>query len=195
MIASARGITDTGRSTLVILGGSGTGTGCHLDRTEAYNIAFSVGKEVVPLDTVLAVWVFINPLLVGFADAWVKGNLDDCPAGFESYPDENRVHLKDDDLARFMAYMAEVGQKESVQNPVVKLEQRPGQLVHFAAGWVHQVTNVRPNVKVAWDMYDANNLHQYVELQHKIASKYFKGAMADDYMSVNMVLGTLCNNI
>jgi hypothetical protein len=43
MMAAARGVNDIGLSTLIMLGGVGTGTGFHLDWTEAYNIAFSVG--------------------------------------------------------------------------------------------------------------------------------------------------------
>jgi hypothetical protein len=54
----------------------------------------------------------------------------------------------------------------------------------------HQVTNVSPNVKVAWDFYDACKMHKYVEVQ-SIASRCFKGAMAKDYISFNMVLSTL----
>lgn len=202
MMAAARGVNDIGLSTLIILGGVGTGTGFHLDWTEAYNIAFSVGAAAT--DTVLAVWVFINPLLVGEADAWIKGTIKTSkrkhsqstqvssrwPEGFASSA-EDRVHLKGDDLERFVEYMHSF----ATPNPVVMLEQKPGQLVHVPPGWVHQVTNMSPNVKVAWDYYDANNMHKYVELQHKLASRYFKGSMARDYMSFNMIMSVLVGNM
>ena len=203
MMAAARGVNDIGLSTLIMLGGVGTGTGFHLDWTEAYNIAFSAGSAAVASDTVLAVWVFINPLLVGEADAWIKGTIKTSkrkhrqstqvsrwPDGFASSA-EDRVHLKGGDLERFMEYMHTL----STPNPVVILEQKPGQLVHVPPGWVHQVTNMSPNVKVAWDYYDASNMHKYVELQHKLASRYFKGSMARDYMSFNMIMSVLVGNM
>lgn len=202
MMAAARGVNDIGLSTLIMLGGVGTGTGFHLDWTEAYNIAFSVGAAVAA-DTVLAVWVFINPLCVGEADAWIKGTIKTSkrkhsqstqpsrwPEGFASSAD-NRVHLKGGDLERFLEYMRSL----ATPNPVVILEQKPGQLVHVPPGWVHQVTNMSPNVKVAWDYYDASNMHKYTELQYKLASRYFKGSMARDYMSFNMIMSVLVGNM
>jgi hypothetical protein len=66
MMAAARGANDIGRSMLIMLGGVGTSTGFHLDWTQASNVAFSMGATAVAAGTVLAEWVFINPLLVGF---------------------------------------------------------------------------------------------------------------------------------
>ena len=201
MIAAARGANDIGMSTLILLGGVGTFAGFHLDWTEAFNVAFSVGATPVAADSVLAVWVLINPLLVEAADAWIKKSVlntkrkrmgDDeehvyrWPNGFAS-PAKDRVHLKGDDLHRFKTYMEQLGVQCGISNPVVELEQRPGQLVHVPAGWPHQVTNVSPNVKVAWDCYDACNMHKYMQLQ-SIVSQCFKDGMANDYMSSNMVI-------
>ena len=197
MVAFARGVNDVGLSTLIILGGVGTGTGFHLDWTEACNVAFSVGTHVAP-GTVLAVWVFINPLMLEVADAWVKAIVptkrkrdiavqEPCwPDGFAS-PANNRVHLKGEVLKTFNEYMQKEGDKRNIVNPVVVVEQGSGQMVHVPAGWAHQVTNFSPNLKVAWDFYDANNMHKYVQLQ-SLASKYFQGSMAKDYMSTNMIM-------
>lgn len=206
LLAAARGVNDIGFSTLIILGGIGTGTGFHLDWTEAYNIAFSVGAAVAA-DSVLAVWTFINPLLISSADRWIKENLTGLgvprpkkkargeqqqvgksrwPLGFAGSPD-NRVHLKGPLLDRY----AEVG--VGVDNPIVQLEQRAGELVYVPAGWVHQVVNLSPNVKVAWDYYSADNFHKYAQLQYRIASKFFRGGMAKDYMSFNMVMQELAS--
>jgi hypothetical protein len=210
MIGAARGVNDIGRSTLIMLGGVGTGTGFHLDWTQASNVAFSVGAAAVAAGTVLAVWVFINPRLVAEADAWVKqhvlttkrkrvdgGYVDEhvakWPEGFAS-PADNRVHLKGDDLQRFLTYMCQLGVDRGINNPVVEVKQCPGQLVRVPAGWPHQVTNVSPNVKVAWDYYDPSNMHKYVQLQ-SIAAECFKGSMAKDYMSFNMVLSSLVGNL
>ena len=197
MVAFARGVNDVGLSTLIILGGVGTGTGFHLDWTEACNVAFSVGTHVAP-GTVLAVWAFINPLMLDVADAWVKANVltkrkrgiavqEPCwPDGFAS-PANNRVHLKGEVLKTFIEYMQKEGDKRGIDNSVLVVEQGSGQLVRVPAGWAHQVTNFSPNLKVAWDLYDANNMHKYVQLQ-SLASKYFQGSMAKDYMSTNMIM-------
>jgi hypothetical protein len=211
MMAAARGANDIGRSTLIMLGGVGTGTGFHLDWTQASNVAFSVGVAAVAAGTVLAEWVFINPLLVAAADAWVKehvfttkrkrveggGYVEEqvprWPLGFAS-PASDRVHLKGDDLQRFLTYMRQLGAERGIRNPVVEVKQCPGQLVRVPAGWPHQVTNVSPNVKVAWDYYDAVNMHKYVQLQ-SIAAECFKSSMAKDYMSWNMIMSSLVGNI
>lgn len=210
MMAAARGTNDIGMSTLIMLGGVGTGTGFHLDWTQASNVAFSVGTTAVAAGTVLAEWVFINPRLVAEADAWVRNKLltkkrkrmdgrqafehvPKWPLGFAS-PASNRVHLKGNDLQLFLTYMRHLGVKHGIRNPVVEVMQCPGQLVHVPAGWPHQVINVSPNVKVAWDYYDADNMHKYVQLQ-SIAAKCFKDSMMKDYMSFNMVLSSLVGNI
>lgn len=212
LLAVARGVNDIGISTLIILGGIGTGTGFHLDWTQAYNIAFSVGAAVAA--DKLSVWTFINPLLIGEADEWVKQNVlvepqpppkkkarggrqqqsqqkSRWPLGFAS-SSEDRVHLKGDDLDRFVTYMQQLGASKGIANPVMQLEQKVGQLVYVPAGWAHQVVNFSPNVKVAWDYYEAGNFHKYAQLQHRIASKFFKEGMAKDYMSFNMVMHELC---
>ena len=204
MMAAARGTNDIGMSTLIMLGGVGTSTGFHLDWTQACNVAFSVAEVA---STVLAVWVFINPRLVEAADAWVKAHVlttkrkrgdgeeqvPRWPKGFAS-PASDRVHLKGDDLQAFLAYMRQLGIERGINNPVVEVSQCPGQMVRVPAGWPHQVTNMSPNVKVAWDYYDPNNMHKYVQLQ-SIASKSFKDSMARDYMSFNMVMSTLVGNV
>lgn len=218
LLAAARGVNDIGISTLIILGGIGTSTGFHLDWTQAYNIACSVGAAAVAADTVLSVWTFINPLLIGEADEWIKQNVllesqpppkkkargrggsgrqqqplqqSRWPLGFAS-SSEDRVHLKGDDLERFVTYMQQLGASKGITNSVVQLEQKVGQLVYVPAGWAHQVVNFSPNVKVAWDYYAAENFHKYAQLQHRIASKFFKQGMAKDYMSFNMVMHELC---
>jgi hypothetical protein len=144
-------------------------------------------------------WVFINPLLIGEADAWVKQNVFSeqpnadgeavpCwPLGFAS-KSFDRVHLKGKDLCRFVEYMKQLGDQKGITDPVLVLEQKAGQLVHMQPGWaLHQVTNMHPNVKVSWDHYDAcNNMHKYLLLQHRIVSPYFGSSMGKDYMSINI---------
>ncbi len=205
MLKACRGINDIGNSTLLLLGGVGTGTGLHLDLTEARNIAFSVGDRVVSTKKTLAKWVFINPLMLKVADKFIRSvrltagkrkRGEDAaelkwPNGLMTSADK-RVHLEGTYLTQFLKHMKREGEKMTVANPVVQLDQKAGQLVHVPAGWVHQVTNVKCNVKVAWDFYDPGNMHKYVQVQ-RLASKFFKRSMAPDYMSVNMVLQQLAN--
>lgn len=114
------------------------------------------------------------------------------PLGFGSPPDQ-RVHLKDDELDAFVDFLKGQGLAQRIENPVLQIEQTAGQLVYVPAGWVHQVTNFSPNVKVAWDCYTPGNFHKYSQLQHRIASSIFKQGMARDYMSSNMVLQDLAS--
>jgi hypothetical protein len=201
MVAGARALNDYQNSTLIMLGGLGTFTGFHLDWTEACNIAFSVGA---PTAAAVAVWVFIHPLMLGVADAWLREQKHSIGQGTKrreiaSYPNgfasDIRVHLEGEQLQAFRDHLE--AHKEShkaaigVENATVVLHQHAGDMVHVPVGWVHQVTNLSPCVKVAWDLYIPHHTHMYIELIHRIASKVFGTQMALDYMGANSVLGRI----
>jgi hypothetical protein len=65
--------------------------------------------------------------------------------------------------------------------------QRPGALVEVPSTMAHQVTNLKPNIKIAWDYVDAAYLLRGVRAQHLI-SKNVGGAAADDYVSLYPLL-------
>lgn len=174
------GFLDKYRSSLVLLGGPGTGTGLHLDWTEAWNIAFAVIAS--DIGAVLAVWVFIHPSAVSTADQWLK---EHGSAGGFATP--GKVVLDDDDVAGLKAALP--------PGSVVILEQHAGDRVYVPPGWVHQVRNLRPSLKLAWDWHDMSHLSQYAMLQSRIASPLFGAAMAHDYMGTNWFITALLNDM
>lgn len=75
---------------------------------------------------------------------------------------------------------------------MVVLQQRAGERVYVPPGWVHQVTNLRTCLKLAWDTYDVEHFPAYVLLQKELAP-LFGAAMAPDYMGFLPVLETMIN--
>lgn len=173
---ATRGFLDSYRSSLVLLGGSSTGTGFHLDWSEAYNIAFAVNTSDTA--SVLAVWVFISPSAVTKADEWLRGS--GFPSGFAT---PGRVRLDDDRIAALKGYLG--------PSDIVIIEQRAGGRVYVPPGWVHQVSNLRPCLKLAWDLLDICHLPQYAMLQRRIAAPVFGAMMAADYMCANWLVEAL----
>ena len=174
LMKQSRGINGTCRSTLILLGNAKAFTGLHLDWTEACNIAFSIGQG----GGVLALWLFVHPTLASAADAWLKDH--GWPQGF-STPD--KVHLVGMHRQQFMTSMNAIK-----SDGCVLIEQHAGHMIHVPPGWIHQVTNIRPCLKVAWDYYIFEHFHYYAMLQSRIASPLFGNAMAEDYMAVNAVV-------
>ncbi|GFR42749.1 hypothetical protein Agub_g3687 [Astrephomene gubernaculifera] len=52
-------------STLVLCGAKGTGTACHMDRTEAFNVLFAPEREDVDASKPCALWTFVRPSAIG----------------------------------------------------------------------------------------------------------------------------------
>lgn len=50
--------------------------------------------------------------------------------------------------------------------------QRPGALVEVPSTMAHQVTNLKPNIKIAWDYVDAAYLLRGVRAQHLISKMW-----------------------
>jgi hypothetical protein len=175
---AARGITDPARAALVLLGAMSTFTGIHLDWTEAFNVAFAVGSNV-PADAVLAVWVFIAPWAIQAADVWLKQQGRLYPNGLASV---QRVHLKGKLLDRFAKLF-----NAFRPGSVVFVEQHARDVVYVPPGWAHQVTNLQPCLKVAWDVYVPQHFASYALLHSTIAAPLFQNAMPEDYMAFNRV--------
>ncbi len=108
------------------------------------------------------------------------------PKGFAS--PHGHVLLTGDDLARFLEWMDAHKAELEVDEPVVQLWQQAGEMVVIPPGWVHQVENLKPNLKLAWDICNLDKVHHYVRVQQAIVAPVFKEGMSPDMMSVNMVL-------
>ena len=70
---------------------------------------------------------------------------------------------------------------------VFSMRQFVGHRVHVRPGWLHQVTNMQPCMKLAWDFYDKAHMAAYVASWQLIASSIMR-KIAEDYMAVGLVL-------
>jgi hypothetical protein len=77
---------------------------------------------------------------------------------------------------------------------VVTLYQYVSEVIHVPHGWVHQVVNLQPCLKVACNVYDPLHYHAYALTAETIASPFFGNVMAEDYMAVNAVVEGILNN-
>ncbi len=179
LILASRELTDLYRSSLILLGGATTKTGLHLDWTEAFNIAFAVGTS--SLSDPLAVWTFLHPSLAEQANAWLIEN------GFEKgFKTEGRAFLPSDLVSAFKTAMDALMPSGSVGVEIIM--QRAGDMVYVPPGWIHQVYNLQPCIKLAWDYYDEKHFALYAMLQSRIAAPLFGNMMTDDYMGSSFVM-------
>jgi hypothetical protein len=177
-----RGVSDLASTMLVLLGGIGSHTPFHLDWTQALNVAYAVG--CASNDEVLSEWVFINPSAIPVADAWLRSQSRGRGRPFANgFSSEGGVCLRGSTLERFIGSLTKLH-----RDNVVVCRQRHGEMVVVPPGWIHQVTNLKPNIKLAWDTIDHRQFAAYALLHTSIATKYFRGVMAEDYMAVNRVI-------
>jgi oxalate decarboxylase/phosphoglucose isomerase-like protein (cupin superfamily) len=62
-----------------------------------------------------------------------------------------------------------------------------GDCIYVPTGWSHSVRNVKVNVKIAFDMYEATHYHLYAQTA-ALASQYFMQGNITDYMRVAEVM-------
>jgi hypothetical protein len=179
----ARGFTDSVRSCLILLGAVGMFTGLHIDWTEAYNIAFATCGENV--GEVLAVWVFIHPSIIHQVSEWLKAKTG------KSFSDTS-IHLTTELVSQLQAFANGI---MPCGGGVVVLNQCAGDMVYVPPGWVHQVTNALPCLKVAWDFYEDAHWALYAQMHHKIIVPLFGSQMAEDYMGFARIFATLMNDL
>ena len=152
-------------------------------------------------DTVLAIWVFFHPAILQHVSAFVKGlqtatgkkrkGGDPTPAatGTDGYghPGKGNIRLTLDRVQDVRTHLANLDllydDKGTDMVPIIK--QRHGDLVHVPAGYMHQVENLHPCVKLAWDKYVAAHLHRYALSWRYINSQVAGGP---DYMGAAVVV-------
>ncbi|KAL3149517.1 hypothetical protein ABBQ32_002297 [Trebouxia sp. C0010 RCD-2024] len=183
---AARGLTDTSRTGLLMLGKAGLGTKFHVDRTQAENVAFFVihkpkGKlkaEKVGSQAhfVLARWWFVHPHVAPRFAEFVGDSLHHADGLQQFMPKPEHWDL-----------MLAFGSQNAIdgRDVVVVLNQGPGDIVLVPPGWPHAVNNVMPYGKLAWDHCDPRHLATYAAVQRDVASPLFRGdTVGDDYMAI-----------
>jgi len=185
-----------------------TGTGFHLDITRGVNVAFDMGGGTA--GTVLALWLFLSPDILDDVDAFLKNpgehDLRDYPGldklserwnacgGFSLPPliKKGECVLHGEDTKAMKAYALPVLSKEEIEmihkkfpTTTVLVQQKHGGVVHVPPGWVHCVTNLSPNWKLARDFFVEEEMPSYAFFLKKIGSRVFGQRMAADYMSLD----------
>jgi dTDP-4-dehydrorhamnose 3,5-epimerase-like enzyme len=51
--------------------------------------------------------------------------------------------------------------------------QHPGDQVHVPPGWLHQVQNLRPNIKLAYDVYCMQDFGLYLKRWARLVARLF----------------------
>ena len=208
---NGREVNDPSSSTLLLMGLPGRGTGFHVDWSEAYNVALPLVKVGSPVglsvvstlpmsalhctssftqpqctclqtkpDSPVARWDFINPVKAEAAAHFVKKWR---ATGFVD--DRTKLHLTKPQVDELQAAMGT--DPANQQADVFSMHQFVGDRVHVPPGWLHQVTNVQPCMKLAWDFYDKAHMAAYVASWQLIASGVTR-ENAEDYMAVGRVL-------
>ncbi|KAL3156268.1 hypothetical protein ABBQ32_012542 [Trebouxia sp. C0010 RCD-2024] len=177
---AARGLTDTSRTGLLMLGKAGLGTKFHVDRTQAENVAFSVvdkpkGKSKATRHGsqphfVLARWWFVHPHVAPRFAEFVRDSLHHADGLQDFMPKPEHWEL----MLAFGSMNAIDG-----RDVVVVLNQGPGDIVLVPPGWPHAVNNVMPCCKLAWDHYDPRHLATYAAVHRDVASPLFRGAQLE----------------
>lgn len=195
------------RSTLMLVGGKGTSTAFHVDWSQAKNgavaivnkeggydkvkppcaappaIALGLGLTAAPRpqDLVLARWTLIHPSAAKEACKWIQKQFK--PSGGKAAWTS---------AALSPAHVAELtGHLQA--NHIMVLEQRAGDIIHVAPGWAHQVENMAPCLKVAWDCVEPENLPLYVEVMRSIRAhiKFTSKDREDtggDYLNLSSIM-------
>jgi hypothetical protein len=186
--------TSLGLNTLWLLGGLNTMTRLHVDRTEAWNVAFAISGHSRQPEAPLAYWLFVAPAVVGaWLDPYLKQG-QELPSGkvysagvgiTESGTGKSDILLTHQDMLRIQAdyNLARMGRPDLPESGVLVMEQRHGQIMFVPPGWAHAVVNVQPCIKVARDLY--NSMH--FPLYAIVARSSLRYLFSEDYMNLPTV--------
>ena len=173
-------------STLALLGTTGTFTWFHCDRDPAQNFAVGVTTDdhLVDESTVLAMWVLIHPDKAAVADEWLCVHVAD-----DGFRHDALSITPTPTKADMVKLRDHVGVDERGRYYVVILEQRPGDMVHVPAGWIHCVINMASNFKLAWDYMNPRELPLYTRVWREILTKITTNG--EDYGGTMVSLPTM----
>lgn len=129
---------------------------------------------------VVANWVFVNPLATQLADDSLSRKGKKKLQGLAS-----KRHLSDIEVE---SLKRELGTDANGNDLVQVVHQRPHSIITIPAGWLHQVTNLRLCVKLAWELIDPNKLYMYALAWQFIASRITMHNAPDYMFSENILL-------
>jgi JmjC domain, hydroxylase len=188
MVPAAPALDDTCRSTRYILGSRSSSTPLHVHKTDAWNVLAGVGGD--ESDAPKVRWDCFHPKVASSLHRAIQG-LNLHKGSYGRYGDglKGHVFIQEEDFSVVRTTMESI-----LPGSVVTLMQGIGDVIHVPPGWVHQVYNMAPCVKVACHVYDPTHSHAYALTSRYIASPLFGDAMREDHMAVNDVVLEVLNS-
>ena len=141
----------------------------------------------------LAVWLFIHPEALPALEAWLlsKGHKKVAPYGCLARYEpgkgvKTRVYIRRSEFPALRDALRSPAAGLCVAEPMHVIEQHAGEVVHVPSGWVHQVENLAPSLKMAWDYYDGRHMGRYARAHRTVVAPFFGPSQAPDYMAFYM---------
>jgi len=174
-----------------------TGTGFHLDQTRGVNVAFDMENNTVR--NVLALWLFLSPTILSDVDNFIReGEVGpklkkkwEAAGGFSLPPLILDGDVKHGETVHPQFSLPVLTAEEmkvihdKFPETTVLVEQYHGDVVFVPPGWVHAVTNVKANWKLARDFFIEEEYPLYAFFLKTIGSRIFGQRMPADYSSLD----------
>lgn len=165
---------------------AGHGTGLHIDPAGALNVAAPYGRE--HRDVVLAVWLFISPLV--FANEVLTGKLLHAVFEGTAYA-AAQPSLQLYTLFNKLEFTPQLMEKVKVvlgSTYAFVVEQKAGQVVIVLPGWAHVVYNKYKCTKVAVEKLGLCETVHVLQMQQRVRSCMPGEALPADYMQVGSLV-------
>ena len=158
----------------------------------------------MPKDTVLAVWTFFDPAIVAPSSEWVQGLQlatgkkrvagDPTPAATGTKGLKGKVRLNAQRVQDLRNHLNGKGllYDSTGRDLMPIIEQRHGDMVHVPAGYMHQVENLQPCVKIAFDKYVCANLARYALSWWYVTCQIWRSS---DYMGAAVLVKEAINKL
>lgn len=177
---ASEGLTDIKLSTLIMRGGKGSGTGFHIDASEAMNVAFPISDDELKAPRFIAMWYFVHIDKIKELDSFLTSKAGGSfPYGLN--PDPETTIRPDITPARFELLKKMFNSKEAIF--CFQIEQFSGDLIKVPAGWCHCVANYTDHVKIAWDQIIVENVPKYNMVYKTILENSFGKMLISDYVN------------
>ena len=166
-----------------------------MDRSEAYNLLFGTDGTTT---VALAQWVFVSPEHIQQFGNFLSDHRDDTDLVQWHSSNQppialaNPFHGPPVDKSPTRPLLTDRGVQElqaklGEQNVRVVLQQH-GDLVHVPPGWMHQVKNLGPCVKLAYDLLKPESAGAYLEVYNLVHQHGLFAHFHTDYVGLQPFL-------
>ena len=137
----------------------------------------------------LALWVFLLPIVLVKAEAWLKHN--GFPDGFNGSKDTEALLNMQQIFALQHAMGSEHDKRGYAKEAVTLIWQFHGLVVHVPADHVHMVLEMQPCIKMAWKLWESDKLTNYILSWKYITSQITVANSADSTNTMDVVRSML----